>query len=167
MSKFEVGDRVVPRSKSSGLSLEDSIWIKAKNPYLFVTGRTGKEDIYCSLTRGGSSELFIESDLILYEEVQARIEPAENAPVYYTLPKPVDWTEIKPLIHDPLKFTPYESEYPIQPDYKGFYEFIDSIHLGPHKGCPPGTECSTFKSQGCANCILFYAEKKFIKKEIK
>jgi len=175
MSKFKVGDRVVPRSKSYGCSLEEcGAWKEADKrgqPYLTVCLISEKKLLYCGLNNGEhfdpTSGIFLESDLILYEEVSKAVE---KPPVYYTLPKPKEipaiidlrWTGVHE--YDPLRFTPYESEYPIQPDYKGFYEFIMANDCDTCAKCPCfGEFCKRNSGVTCSANLAAYAENKFIK----
>lgn len=162
MSKFKVGDKVVPVSKSAGMltGLEHSnAWkdaIKIKQPYLYISFIRNKL-VDCCVSKGKPfGDCFLESDLIPYEEVQARIEPAEKPPVWYTLPAPV--------------------EEKVEPDYKGFYEFTkdhmtDVVYYGNFR-CNAGCEVkkSGFctgaygSSNRCEFSALEYAENKFIKR---
>ncbi len=151
MSKFKIGDKVVPVSKSIMGPLKYSIaWrraIKKKQPFLFVM-KIEEDTFICNedSTRV-TGDFFLESDLLPFEEVQARIEPKEKHPIWYTLPAP--------------------GEEKIEPDYKGFYEFM-THDLDPDK------ECNVCKARifclentvlmPCYNVQIAYAENKFIKR---
>lgn len=173
MSKFKVGDKVVPVSKSLCCILElSNAWLNAmaKNqPFLFVIKI--EKGILCDENVNSiCGDYFLESDLIPYKEVAARIEPKGKPPVYYTLPKPKEIPAIIGLWrtgaheYDPLKFTPYESEYPTQPDYKGFYEFIMANACKECIECPCNGEFCEKLNKGCSATLAEYAENKFIKR---
>lgn len=150
MSKFKVGDPVVPVSKSVGLALENSNtwrWAKEKHqPYLFVIAVSGInfKCSDCSLDTAG--DFFLESDLIPFEEVQARIEPAEKTPTYYTLPNPVEEKR--------------------EPDYKGFYEFMmdDKNWKLSCNSCVVKDSGFCTNDTSCFTATKAYAENKFIKR---
>lgn len=85
-------------------------------------------------------------DLTAYEESKAQIEVKEKPPVWYTLPAPV--------------------EEKIEPDYKGFYEFImedKNWGLGCNVCVVKDTVFCT-KDTSCFTATRAYAENKFIKR---
>jgi hypothetical protein len=151
MSKFKIGDKVVPMSKLTGLPLIDSsAWNNAKNlkqPYLVVMRiPINKYDVYtCDVIPSGAGDFFLESDLIPYEEFQAQIEPKEKPPVWYTLPAP-------------------ETEN-IEPNYKGFYEFMKTHGADVFcDACPCQKDfCRKHVEESCTEVLTLYAENKFIK----
>lgn len=77
MTKFKIGDRVVPVSKSVYGSLENScVWTQAQEkdqPFIYVTGYEGasnnKDVIMCDVDyNSGTGDFFLENDLVKYEE---------------------------------------------------------------------------------------------------
>ena len=71
MTKFKVGDKVVPIEKSvwGGLGESEvfSTAIKLGLPYLFVTGYDAEEGAYvCDYEQSDSGDFFTESDLVPY-----------------------------------------------------------------------------------------------------
>jgi len=179
MSKFKVGDKVIPKSKSTGISFERyKIFLRGFNPkYLFITS-IYSSDIRCDVDlHDTAGYFFLESDLIPYEEPERppfvfdrgfgattrnrRFEevkmPEEKSPVYYTLPKDSS--------------VPSETNYSVgfdtEPDYKGFYEYMHySIKISCNQ-CSLDVRNICSEDRPCHEAHLFYAEKKFIKKEIK
>jgi len=153
MSKFKIGDKVVPVSKSAGILTElehSNAWkdaIKIKQPYLYISFIRNKL-VDCCVSKGKPfGDCFLESDLIPYEEVQARIEPAEKPPVWYTLPAPVEEKE--------------------EPDYKSFYEFImedKNWKLCCNNRIVKDAGFCTHETP-CLTAIRNYAEYKFIKRK--
>jgi len=152
MSKFKVGDPVVPVSKSVGSGFENSgTWNRAKErnqPFLFVVDFLGNA-IVCDVNiNSESGDFFLESDLIPFEEVAARIEPKEKAPVWYTLPAPVAEQE--------------------EPDYKGFYTFMKKYGVEAVEACdicPCQKDfCMKYVKENCTEILTLYAENKFIKR---
>lgn len=71
MSKFKIGDKVVPFSKTSGQSLEHSgNWAMAQDinqPFLYVNSFEGTGAYACGY-RDVHGDFFNEVDLVLYEE---------------------------------------------------------------------------------------------------
>lgn len=72
MSKFKIGDKVVPKSKSYGCSLKSSnAWInsqKMDQPFLYVV-MVGEYKYSCDETKGNiTGDYFKEKDLVLYKE---------------------------------------------------------------------------------------------------
>ena len=71
MTKYKVGDKVVPISKSvwGGLG-ESEVFSTAEKlglPYLFITGYDAEEGAYaCDYERSDGGDFFAESDLIPY-----------------------------------------------------------------------------------------------------
>lgn len=166
MSRFKVGDKVVPVSKSvCGSSLEHSVvWKYAKQmgqSYLFLNKIEGYTHICDIEVNNGEirGDFFLESDLIPYEEPKAQIEVKEKPPVYYTLPKE--------------SFVPSETNCTVGfdtgsgPDYKGFYEFVMRYAGCLCISCPCSKTFCACQSCDCGETKAIYAEKKFITKEIK
>ena len=150
MSKFKVGDKVVPRSKSIIGPLEYSIvWqraIKKKQPFLFVVKIDGQLCFCHEKYPSAFGDFFLESDLRPFEEIQARIEPKEKAPIYYTLTAPESVKE--------------------EPDYKGFYDFMmkyDNNNVSCNT-CFLDLKGYCAEDRSCLEARLFYAENKFIKR---
>ena len=149
MSKFKVGDRVVPVSKSVGSSFGNSgTWNRAKKrnqPFLLVVDFISTY-IVCDVNiKTDTGDYFLESDLTPFKEVAARIEPQEKAPVYYTLPDP-------------------ETEK-IEPDYKGFYEFMIAHKCNLQcQDCIVDYEGFCLLRSRCFENAKVYAEHKFIKR---
>lgn len=70
-SKFKVGDKVVPVSKSvwgkSSLSMNEAK--KLKQPFLYVTGFQEEYNaVICDSRQSKTGDFFLESDLIHYVE---------------------------------------------------------------------------------------------------
>lgn len=82
MSKFKVGDRVIPLIHEAGLETWRSTQIK-RQPYLFIT-RIDSNSKFCRCSPNqnvdSDYDLIHESSMIPYED------PEEKSPVYYTLP---------------------------------------------------------------------------------
>jgi hypothetical protein len=149
MSKFKVGDKVFPVSKSVGITFEAyRAYLKDKglNPGYLLVNSIGYLNCFCKIPGGSEYMWFALRDLTAYEESKARIEPKEKPPVWYALPAP-------------------ETEK-IEPDYKGFYEFVmDNKNWG--LAC---SDCRVRNTEFC-NCSVScfeatkaYAENKFIKR---
>lgn len=72
MSKFKVGQKVVPISKSTCGDLESSsVWNKAKSmnqPFIYVTGFESKGRIVCAYNETNHGDYFLEKDLVPYIE---------------------------------------------------------------------------------------------------
>ncbi|MFA5300785.1 MAG: hypothetical protein WC389_21555 [Lutibacter sp.] len=158
MSKFKIGDRVVPKSKSVGSSLKNSAaWNKAKKinqPCLYVVYTWDESLCACNTKLYGHelTEAFLDSDLIPFEEIQARIESAEKPPVWYTLPAPA------PAVLETEK---------IEPDYKWFYEFMMTCKRGLECKCCVIDDvdfCICESNLTCLEVFRAYAENKFIKR---
>ena len=70
--KYQIGDKVVPVSKSTWNGLEKSTSWNAcggkKQGYLFVTKYESSDTVVCSEKKGGIGDFFLESDLIPYVE---------------------------------------------------------------------------------------------------
>src|SRR5690554_6041677 len=86
MSKFKVGDKVVPISKSvmPNDTLDDSVvWSRARDKgqkFLYVTGYNEYGDVVCydEKTKYRNGDYFKESDLILYKTNKERIKELEE-----------------------------------------------------------------------------------------
>jgi len=83
MSKFEVGDRVIPRSKSTGVSFKNSNALGAakriNQPFLFVIGFF-ETKIECGANIASKiGDYFLESDLIPYEDQPVKTQEHEEA----------------------------------------------------------------------------------------
>lgn len=148
MSKFKVGDKVFPVSKSIGITFEAyRAYLKDKglNPGYLLVNSIGYLNCFCKIPGGSEYMWFALRDLTAYEESKARIEPKEKPPVYYTLPAP--------------------AEEKVEPDYKGFYEFI--MKYDYRVGC---NGCAIKNSVFCLNYVSCfeatrdYAEGRFIKR---
>ena len=134
MTKFKVGDKVVPVSKSMGCPL--SIYkyelklVNENSKYLVIDFIDQDSGILCRVRDGGIHDgwWFTQSDLIPYEES----DESEKPPVYYTLPA--------------------SSALPnSEPDYKGFYEAImnssyNNVCYNAGLNC---FGCIAFSSDGC------------------
>ena len=80
--KFNIGDKVIPLTKTTWSGLEDSqCWKRAKEKsqgFLYVNSYESDGTLTCGDNKGSSGDFFKESDLVLYTEEIAKTKNAEE-----------------------------------------------------------------------------------------